>query len=127
MATSQGIQKRGERKRLLQERRSLGQLRFRKVFRIAGHEEHANPRLQRENAPVKFRPAQTRHYNIGDQQIDRTRIIAGNLQSVLRRRSFQDAVTRVGQDFCEGMPQGRLIIDKQQCGVRPSFGRRRPG
>jgi hypothetical protein len=74
--------------------------------------------LQFENAAMEVGAAHARHDHVGDEDIDRARVVLGDFRGILRRKCIEHDEARFAQEFTDSVYQCCFVVHQQDCGGR---------
>src|SRR6266446_4673215 len=86
---------------------------FRKPFRISRHIDDLHTWVDLGYTAGEFGATQTRHNDVGEKNIQFSRVLLCDLERLCGRLGFENLVARSAEDVHQRMPQGRFIVHNQ--------------
>src|SRR5260370_26186768 len=101
---------------LVQEGRIGREFYFRKPFRISRHIDDLDTWVDLGYTAGEFGATQTRHNDVGEKNIQFSRVLLCDLERLCGRLGFKNLVARSAEDCCQRMSHGSFIIRDQNGG-----------
>src|SRR6266704_6893463 len=101
---------------LLQKDRIGREFCFRKPFRISRHIDDLDTWVDLGYTAREFGATQTRHNDVGEKNIQFSRVLLCDLERLCGRLGFKNLIARSAEDVHQRMSQGRFIIRNQNSG-----------